>query len=369
MLSHVCDKRPSTYVEITFYGHFSDLSTFSKRKYRTKTVPENGIDPIIFPGMASIRLAVFEESGRLIGHRFLQVRSIQSGYRHVSLRNAFNRPIGPATLFVRFRVHDYVDQKNQYLVEALQNPIAAMKKEQAASAALVNPIETLKMRENMLHALEESEPKVFTIEMFQNEGSDEIYQTLENSLSFDKAERLKTRFYIDDMELKYASLEEFEANAKIVKLEKSFRKKFANVIETVELALQRVPSASPHKISDSAFTAYAKFEKERCEQIIALVENNKKKLLKRIDMAHKCESKQLMKLIHQKRFDDQMKSNGRAEAIEELREKYVKLGIEEQRRLNKAKERRVKEIEEKFEVMRKEMGLRTDDVCPLVFLG
>lgn len=41
------------------------------------------------------------------------------------------------------------------------------------------------------------------------------------------------------MELKYASLEEFEANAKIVKLEKSFRKKFANVIETVELALQR----------------------------------------------------------------------------------------------------------------------------------
>lgn len=55
--------------------------------------------------------------------------------------------------------------------------------------------------------------------------------------------------------------------------------------------------------------------------------------------------------------------------IEELREKYVKLGIEEQRRLNKAKERRVKEIEEKFEVMRKEMGLRTDDVCPLVFLG
>lgn len=43
------------------------------------------------------------------------------------------------------------------------------------------------MRENMLHALEESEPKVFTIEMFQNEGSDEIYQTLENSLSFDKA--------------------------------------------------------------------------------------------------------------------------------------------------------------------------------------
>lgn len=46
MLSHVCDKRPSTYVEITFYGHFSDLSTFSKRKYRTKTVPENGIDPV-----------------------------------------------------------------------------------------------------------------------------------------------------------------------------------------------------------------------------------------------------------------------------------------------------------------------------------
>lgn len=46
MLSFVCEKRPSTYAEATFYGHFSDLSTFAKRKYRTKTVPDCGISAV-----------------------------------------------------------------------------------------------------------------------------------------------------------------------------------------------------------------------------------------------------------------------------------------------------------------------------------
>lgn len=46
MLSYACDKRPSTYAEVNFYGHFNDLSRFSKRKYRTKTVVDNGINPI-----------------------------------------------------------------------------------------------------------------------------------------------------------------------------------------------------------------------------------------------------------------------------------------------------------------------------------
>lgn len=115
MLSFVCDKKPSTYVEVTFYGHFRDMSTFSKRKYRTRTVSDNGINPlysdslfkeefkfekvifavsnwhrikklfkvifgkmishfqIIFPALASIQLALYEEGGRLIGQSFLQV--------------------------------------------------------------------------------------------------------------------------------------------------------------------------------------------------------------------------------------------------------------------------------------------------------
>ncbi|VDK30813.1 unnamed protein product [Anisakis simplex] len=46
MLSMVCDKRPSTYAEVNFYGHFRDLSVFSKRKYRTKTVSDSGLNVI-----------------------------------------------------------------------------------------------------------------------------------------------------------------------------------------------------------------------------------------------------------------------------------------------------------------------------------
>ncbi|VDM23556.1 unnamed protein product [Toxocara canis] len=414
MLSVVCDKRPSTYVEVNFYGHFRDLSMFSKRKYRTRTVPDNGINPIyatnfyheefkyekiIFPAMASIRLAVFEDGGRLLGQRFLQVHSIQPGYRHVLLRNASNRPIGPVTLFVLFRVHDYVDEKSKNLVEALQNPIAAMKKEQAASAAFVNPIEMMKIRESMLHALEESEPRGLPMESSTHIDNDDS----EMSISFDKDElmhlsfsldfardafpacssvikeeihqlgyekrqsqspneRLKSRFYLEDMELLFSSLEDLAINPKVVKLEKAFRKKYSNVLETVEnLMSSKVPSTE-QKLSENMFAALVKYEKERSELLISLGEHNRKKLLKRIDMAHKCESKQLTKLNHQRRFDELSRTTDRsAEGAEEMREKYVKLGVEEQRRLNKVKEKRVKEIDEKFDLLKIEVNVRMDD--------
>ncbi|KHN74602.1 1-phosphatidylinositol 4,5-bisphosphate phosphodiesterase beta-4 [Toxocara canis] len=414
MLSVVCDKRPSTYVEVNFYGHFRDLSMFSKRKYRTRTVPDNGINPIyatnfyheefkyekiIFPAMASIRLAVFEDGGRLLGQRFLQVHSIQPGYRHVLLRNASNRPIGPVTLFVLFRVHDYVDEKSKNLVEALQNPIAAMKKEQAASAAFVNPIEMMKIRESMLHALEESEPRGLPMESSTHIDNDDS----EMSISFDKDElmhlsfsldfardafpacssvikeeihqlgyekrqsqspneRLKSRFYLEDMELLFSSLEDLAINPKVVKLEKAFRKKYSNVLETIEnLMSSKVPSTE-QKLSENMFAALVKYEKERSELLISLGEHNRKKLLKRIDMAHKCESKQLTKLNHQRRFDELSRTTDRsAEGAEEMREKYVKLGVEEQRRLNKVKEKRVKEIDEKFDLLKIEVNVRMDD--------
>uniref|UniRef100_F1KS80 1-phosphatidylinositol 4,5-bisphosphate phosphodiesterase n=2 Tax=Ascaris suum TaxID=6253 RepID=F1KS80_ASCSU len=413
MLSVLCDKRPSTYVEVNFYGHFRDLSTFSKRKYRTRTVPDNGINPIytnnfyqeefkyekiIFPTMASIRLAVFEDGGRLLGQCFLQVRSIQPGYRHVVLRNASNRPIGPVTLFVLFRVHDYVDKKSKNLVEALQNPIAAMKKEQAASAAFVNPIETMKIRESMLHALEESEPRSLLIESsshldddgelsssFEKEeimhlsfshdltrdafpvGSQMIKEEM-HPLSYEKRssqspnERLKSRFYLEDMELLFSSLEELMNNAKVIKLEKGFRKKYSNVLEAVDSAMNSSVPNNERRLSESAFAAFAKYEKERSELLISLADQNRKKLLKRIDMAHKCESKQLTKLNHQRRFDEQSKTGDRSvEGAEEMREKYVKLGVEEQRRLNKVKEKRVKEVDEKFDVLKREVNARMEE--------
>ncbi|VDK66735.1 unnamed protein product [Onchocerca ochengi] len=419
MLSFVCEKRPSTYAEVNFYGHFNDLSRFSKRKYRTRIVMDNGINPIymnfceesfkfekiIFPAMASIRLAVYEDNGRLIGHCFLHVRSIQPGFRHIPLRNAHSRPLGPVSLFVLFLVHDYIDDGSVNLVNALQNPIEAVKKimesEEAASAALINPINTMKQREKMLLALEESEPQSLSAESalwdiqrseegkefnrmthgrsFENnagllskmkfasvgselvkEGS--ICEDGMKSLSFDKrnmSEKLKERFYLDDMEIRFLSEDELANSQKVVKLEKNFKKKHQSILDLLDVSSkQKVPSAM-NSLPEDSFAIYAKYEKERTELIISLVEQNRKKLIKRLDMAYKCESKQLIRLNHQKRYEEQWNVAG-TDGTEELRRKYVKLGVEEQRRLNKSKERRSKEIDENCELLKRDIRIRME---------
>ncbi|KAL3985484.1 Phosphatidylinositol-specific phospholipase C X domain family protein [Acanthocheilonema viteae] len=414
MLSFACEKRPSTYAEVNFYGHFNDLSRFSKRKYRTRIVMDNGINPnymdfckegfkfekIIFPEMASIRLAVYEENGRLIGHCFLHVRSIQPGFRHVPLRNAHSHPLGPVSLFVLFLVNDYIDDGSVNLVNALQNPIEAMKKIAESEEALINPIDSMKQREKMLVALEECEPKSLSPELtfwdIAEEGKEfsamdngqnfENYANLllkmksisaESELAkdayicedgmkpfnFDKwnmtNEKLKERFYLDDMELKLLREDELANSQKIVKLKKNFKKKHKAILDLLDASFkQKSVCSTLRNVHENAFAIYAKYEKERTELILSLAEQNKKKLIKQLDIAYKCESKQLTKLNHQKRCAEQwnvVRTDGA-----ELRGKYVKLGLEEQRRLNKSKERRSKEIDDNFELLKREIGVRME---------
>ncbi|EJW88031.1 hypothetical protein WUBG_01061, partial [Wuchereria bancrofti] len=391
MLSFACERRPSTYAEVNFYGHFNDLSRFSKRKYRTRIVMDNGINPVY--------MDFCEES-----FKFEKVRSIQPGFRHIPLRNAHSHPLGPVSLFVLFLVHDYIDDGSLNLVNTLQNPIEAMKKimesEEAASAALINPIDTMKQREKMLVALEESEPKSLSTEStiwdLVEEGKEfssmDHGQNLENnaalllkmrstsaeselakegsicedgikSFNFDKwnvSEKLKERFYLDDMEIRFLREGELASSRKVVKLEKSFKKKYEDILNLVDGSSKKKPiSSAMRNVHEDAFIIYAKYEKERTELIISLAEQNRKKLIKRLNMAYKYESKQLTRLNHQKRYAEQWSAT-RTEGTEELRGKYVKLGVEEQRRLNKSKEKRLKEIDENFELLKHEIEVRME---------
>ncbi|VBB27369.1 unnamed protein product [Acanthocheilonema viteae] len=408
MLSFACEKRPSTYAEVNFYGHFNDLSRFSKRKYRTRIVMDNGINPnymdfckegfkfekIIFPEMASIRLAVYEENGRLIGHCFLHASPFNSAGVPACATSKCSQPSIGSRIAFCFIPH---------LVNALQNPIEAMKKiaeSEEASAALINPIDSMKQREKMLVALEECEPKSLSPELtfwdIAEEGKEfsamdngqnfENYANLllkmksisaESELAkdayicedgmkpfnFDKwnmtNEKLKERFYLDDMELKLLREDELANSQKIVKLKKNFKKKHKAILDLLDASFkQKSVCSTLRNVHENAFAIYAKYEKERTELILSLAEQNKKKLIKQLDIAYKCESKQLTKLNHQKRCAEQwnvVRTDGA-----ELRGKYVKLGLEEQRRLNKSKERRSKEIDDNFELLKREIGVRME---------
>ncbi|KAH8266514.1 hypothetical protein KR044_010674 [Drosophila immigrans] len=125
------DKRVNTFVEVDMYGLPADTV---RKKFRTKTVRDNGMNPVydeepfvfkkvVLPELASIRVAAYEESGKLIGHRVLPVIGLCPGYRHVSLRSEVGQPIALASLFLCVVVKDYVPDDLSNFAEALANPI------------------------------------------------------------------------------------------------------------------------------------------------------------------------------------------------------------------------------------------------------
>ncbi|XP_063703185.1 1-phosphatidylinositol 4,5-bisphosphate phosphodiesterase classes I and II isoform X2 [Culicoides brevitarsis] len=125
------DKKTGTYVEVDMFGLPADTV---RKKFRTKLVRDNGINPVywdepfvfkkvVLPELASIRIAAYEEGGKFIGHRVLPVIGLCPGYRHLMLRNELGQPIGAAALFLHIVVKDYVPDGLSDFAEALANPI------------------------------------------------------------------------------------------------------------------------------------------------------------------------------------------------------------------------------------------------------
>ncbi|KAK7504147.1 hypothetical protein BaRGS_00004451 [Batillaria attramentaria] len=81
------DKKIGTYVEVDMYGLPTDTI---RREFRTRVVPNNGLNPVyneepfvfrkvVLPELAVLRIAVYEETGKLIGQRILPLDGLQAG--------------------------------------------------------------------------------------------------------------------------------------------------------------------------------------------------------------------------------------------------------------------------------------------------
>eukprot|EP00794_Sanderia_malayensis_P017475 gene17475-19222_t len=125
------EKRTGTYIEVDMFGLPADTM---RRKFKTKTVQNNGLNPVydeepfvfkkvILPSLAVIRIAAYEEGGKLIGHRVLPVHALNPGYRHIKLRNESYQPLGLPTLFVNIVTKDFVPSNFADFADALANPI------------------------------------------------------------------------------------------------------------------------------------------------------------------------------------------------------------------------------------------------------
>ncbi|XP_078394263.1 1-phosphatidylinositol 4,5-bisphosphate phosphodiesterase beta-1-like [Cetorhinus maximus] len=123
------DKKVGMYVEVDMFG----LPVDTKRKFRTKTLV-NSLNPVwddeqfifrkvVLPTLALLRIAVFEEGAKFVGHRVLPVSAIRPGYHYICLRNELNQPLLLPALFVHTEVKDYVPDTHADYIEALYNPI------------------------------------------------------------------------------------------------------------------------------------------------------------------------------------------------------------------------------------------------------
>ncbi|KAJ0055852.1 hypothetical protein NL108_013824, partial [Boleophthalmus pectinirostris] len=130
------DKRVGVYVEVDMFG----LPTDTKRKYRTKTSNGNSLDPVwedetfefnkvVLPTLASLRIAVFEENGKFIGHRILPVSAIRPGYHYINLKNELNQPLLLPSLLVCTEAQDYIPDEHSKYAEALFDPIKHVSRE------------------------------------------------------------------------------------------------------------------------------------------------------------------------------------------------------------------------------------------------
>lgn len=88
--------------------------------------------------MAILRIAVYEETGKMIGQRVLPLDGLQAGYRHISLRTEGNFPLSLPTVFCEIILKSYVPDGLSDFVDKLNKPILAKKTEEALSASGLN---------------------------------------------------------------------------------------------------------------------------------------------------------------------------------------------------------------------------------------
>ncbi|KAK1793287.1 hypothetical protein P4O66_011675 [Electrophorus voltai] len=124
------DKKIGTYVEVDMYGLPTDTI---RKEFRTRMVMNNGLNPVyneepfvfrkvILPDLAVLRIAVYDDNNKLIGQRILPLDGLQTGYRHISLRNEGNKPLSLPTVFCNIVLKTYVPDGFGAIVDALSDP-------------------------------------------------------------------------------------------------------------------------------------------------------------------------------------------------------------------------------------------------------
>ena len=163
-----CQDRAPTHVDVKLFGIDADTQERFKRRIRFKDwngfqaiCEENNqfhldFSPvnffrrefdrrfrlqIVFPAMASIRIAVFQDDSTLIGQVVLPVSYLRSGFRHVALRNAMNISSSFASLFVSIERNVHLDAGQKKIANIFVRPILTNESPSAPSSPPISEVD------------------------------------------------------------------------------------------------------------------------------------------------------------------------------------------------------------------------------------
>ncbi|XP_013772515.1 1-phosphatidylinositol 4,5-bisphosphate phosphodiesterase-like [Limulus polyphemus] len=102
----------------------------------TRADSSNFMPQVVLPDLAVIRIAVFDENGKMLSQRILPMDGLQAGYRHIALRTEGNFPTSLAMLFICIELKIYVPDGLGDLMDALSDPRAFLSAQEKRTAQM-----------------------------------------------------------------------------------------------------------------------------------------------------------------------------------------------------------------------------------------
>lgn len=300
------DKKISTFVEVDMYGLPTDTI---RKEFRTRMVPFNGLNPVyneepfvfrkvVLPDLAVLRIAVYDENGKMVGQRILPLDGLQAGYRHVSLRTEGNFPMSLAMLFICIELKIYIPDGLADLMDALSDPrafLSAQEKRMAQMKAM---------------GIEEADIQVKDLKL--------------GGASTKKEEEKKDDYKMDPI------------TSEMLKVEKPFIKLTKKHLKELESVRKR-----QHK-------ERSVIQKQQCQAIDKIVKSNKKK-----DLANDPKVRELV--VTQMKQWSELLDKHRREEWELMKTHINQQGDILRRLMDIAQMGQMKQLEQKFDRENKEM--------------
>jgi hypothetical protein len=177
-------------------------------------------------------------------------------------------------------------------------------------------------------------------------------------------------FYLEKMDVTLPNFAVLEEDSKVQKLTKAFAKKYPGLLELLHSKgnMEKADSVTNVPLEKQVLATLHRFIKEKNDVLNGLIEHHRKRILKTIEMTVQSEIKQLQKINAKSRIEELggiTKKNAPVE-YKRISDKYVRRGVEENRKLLTIKNKKVDELNESSHLRRVDLNNKSEEILDWV---